>query len=120
MTSTLEAHYERKRSYLGDDFSGYYDDSLIKLFRAAADASSDQKASRFLRTHRRSIVNNVAAFTRQRKYDIHQLIGKLIRRCNALNLHTGADELETTTAVTAFVTAVAGKVFRVEQRRKAK
>jgi len=120
MTSTLAVHYERKRKHLGDDFPGYYDPSLLALFGPSRDGATPVKAAAFLRSHRRYIVSSVSRWTGQRKYDISQLLGKLIRRCRALDLHVRTSENETMIAVTSFVTAAASKVLKHEDANQRK
>jgi len=112
MTSTLAAHYERKRRDLGSDFHGFYDDSLKVLFSLTPGGASRMKASKLLRQYRRKIINSVTRWTGHRKYDIDELVNKCIQRCDALDLYT-ADDAEVIIAVTALLTAIAGKTLRV-------
>jgi hypothetical protein len=109
MTSTVGGHYERKRKYLGDEFPGYYDNALLKLF-TTYHADNGRPAAVFLRERRNAIVSSVAAWTKPRKYDLHQLLQKLVLRCTALDLYMRKDDAETMADVSAFVTAVANKV----------
>jgi len=114
MRSTLAAHYERKRRSLGTDFRGYYDDSLKKMFPARqAGASRLVKAARFLRQNRRQLVDNATRWTDHRKYDIHQLVNRLIGRCEALELYAKKDDI---TGVTALLTAIASNTLRLHRR----
>jgi hypothetical protein len=109
MTSTLAAHYERRRRGLKDSFTGYYDEHLARLFRH----KGTEAASRFLRRNRRRLVDAVTGSTGDRKYDIHQLLVKLARRCDALALQAPGDDGGVTLANTAaFVTAVASQAVR--------
>lgn len=113
MTSTLDAFYRRRRDYLGEDFPGFYDSGLLKIFPdGAAPQDSHPKASVFLRHHRRQIINSVATWTGQRKFDIDNLLRKLIRRCDALGLTMERDPAETAVDVAAYVTAVITNVCR--------
>lgn len=86
MTSTLEAYYRRKRKQLGNEFQAYYDDTLRTLFKGAPAGPDQQKASRLLRLHRRRLIDSVVMWTSYRKYEISQLVDKLIARCDALEL----------------------------------
>jgi len=113
MTSTLAAHYERKRKALGTEFQGFYDDSLKELFSAKGGADSKLKASKLLRQHRRRIINSVTRWTGHRKYDIHQLVNKFIYRCDALDLYAGGGDTECIIAVTALLTTIASNTLRV-------
>jgi hypothetical protein len=93
MTSTLFAYYERKRRLLGDEFKGFYDDSLKKLFSQKRSAAAPQKASKILRENRLELVDSIARWTGHRKYDIRQLINKLIFRCDTLELYGNKDDI---------------------------
>jgi len=118
MTSTLAAHYERKRRELGSEFQGFYDDSLRMLFPARTGAASGVKASKILRQHRRGLVDSVTRWTGHRKYDIHQLVNSLIGRCDALGLCAADDDKQDIISVTALVTAVANNTLRTARRRE--
>ncbi|HDR16894.1 MAG TPA: hypothetical protein ENN79_15690, partial [Desulfobacteraceae bacterium] len=116
MTSTLAAYYERKRKTLGTEFRGYYDTCLREAFSEKPDSHRPQKASLFLREHRPLLVEQVTRWTEHRKYDIQQLVTRLIQRCEALNLYASGEDLVSTTAL---VTAIAGNTLRnVRPHRK--
>jgi hypothetical protein len=118
MTSTLAAHYERKREALGTEFQGYYDDSLKVLFAAKHDSGSVAKASKLLRLHRRELVDSVTRWTGHRKYDIHELVNNLIGRCDSLGLYARAGDTEKVIGVTALLTAIASNTLRTARRSK--
>lgn len=113
MTSTLAAHYERKRKELGSEFQGFYDDTLKELFVAEYAAASSLKASKLLRHHRALIINSVTRWTGHRKYDIRQLVNKLILRCDALGLYARTSETDNIVGITALITAIASNTLRV-------
>ena len=112
MTSTLAAYYQRKRRHLGEVFPGFYDPGLQRLFSPRPETDSPQTAGELLRRWRRHIVNATARWTGQRKFDIDRLVGKLIRRCDALDLYVTASEIETVSEASSFVTAVMNNVVR--------
>jgi hypothetical protein len=112
MTSTLAAHYERKRLALGSEFQGYYDDTIMTLFAAKQTASSSQRASKLLRENRRELVESVARWTGHRKFDIRELINTLITRCDALDLYATSSQTDNIIGLTALLTAIAGKTLR--------
>ncbi|HNY76686.1 MAG: hypothetical protein RBS72_10375 [Sedimentisphaerales bacterium] len=118
MTSTLAAHYERKRRILGTEFHGYYDDSLRDLFAADRAAHSARKASRLVRSHRARLVNNVTRWTGHRKFDIFQLVNRLAARCEALGLSADGGDEETMIGLTAMVTAIASNTLTVSKKRR--
>lgn len=117
MTSTLAAHYKRKREELGQDFPGYFDPSIRRIFSAVG-AGGHPRASALIRRHKRHIVNSVSAWTGHRKFDIVQLVDKLARRCDALELRRTTPEAETLVGITSLVTAIAGKALAHDRGSK--
>ncbi|MBN2272506.1 MAG: putative zinc-binding metallopeptidase [Sedimentisphaerales bacterium] len=112
MVSTLAAYYERRRRELGSSFLGYYDESLRALFATDGAGGSAKKASKVLRAHRRLIADYVAKWTSHRKYDIYQLINRLISRCDALGLRARSSEADNIIGMASLVTAIAGDELR--------
>jgi hypothetical protein len=110
MNSTLETYYERKRKILGEEFEGFYDANLMKLFSRQHDTPSSDKASRILRRHRRTLLNHITKWTGHRKYDVYELINKLIRRCEALELYGKEEDI---IGAATFITAIAGNKLRI-------
>ncbi len=118
MTSTLAGFYERKRKMLGSDFQGYYDDSLRELFKTGSSASATTRASSVLRLYRRQIIDNVVRWTGHRKYDIHQLVNRIILRCDGLDLYAKKDGPDDIIAITVLLTSIARNTFRIRIGRK--
>ncbi|MBN1359772.1 MAG: putative zinc-binding metallopeptidase [Sedimentisphaerales bacterium] len=118
MTSTLAAHYERKRRVLGSEFQGYYDDGLKELFTAPPDGRSTIKASRLLRSRRNQLVNNVARWTGHRKFDIDQLVYRLAARCEVLDLYAVASNEDEVVGLTAMLTAIASNTLTISSKRR--
>jgi len=86
------------------------------LFSLKQHVSSNTKASRILRHHRRVLVDSVSRWTGHRKHDIHQLVNTLILRCDALNLYAKPDQTDDIIGITAFLTAIASNTLRVVGR----
>lgn len=118
MTSTLAAHYERKRRALGSEFQGYYDDSLKELFATTRAGNASIKASRLLRARRTQLVNNVTRWTGHRKFDIHQLLNRLATRCEALALYAMPSDEENLISLTSMLTAIASNTLTVSRKRR--
>ncbi len=118
MTSTLAGFYDRKRKLLGSSFQGYYDDSLKELFKTKHSDPPATRASDLLRSYRRQITDNVARWTGHRKYDIHQLVSRIILRCDALDLYVKSSETDDIIAVTVLLTAIARNTFRIRRRQR--
>jgi hypothetical protein len=115
MVSTLAAYYERRRKALGSAFLGFYDESLKVVFATERSGASAVKASKVLRTHRRRIVDNVTRWTGHRKYDIHELVNRLIGRCDVLGLYARDGEADNVIGITAFVTAIASNALHISR-----
>lgn len=118
MTSTFAGFYDRKRKLLGSDFQGYYDDSLKELFKTRSASPATTRASAILRLHRRQITDNVARWTGHRKYDIHQLVNRMIARCEGLDLYAKKDVPDDIIAITALLASIAGNTFRIRRKRR--
>ena len=116
MNSTLAAYYERKRKAMGDDFKGYYDDSLQILFPRHQAGDPTYKASILLRRNRRRIVDPVTKWTGHRKYDIHELFNRFIRRCEALDLYVSSNEQDNLIGVTTLLTTIANNTLRISPK----
>lgn len=117
MTSTLLAYYNRKRNQLGKAFKGYYDDSLKILFSCHASETARINASKMLRQHRRMLTAQAARWTGHRKFDIYQLIGRMIERCDAMGLYA-KDNTDELVGMTALLTAIASGTHRIDTREK--
>jgi hypothetical protein len=114
MTSTLAAHYERKRKALGSEFQGFYDDSLKTVFSTKPGGAL--RASRLLRHHRRELVDSVSRWTGHRKYDIHQLVNTLITRCDSLDLYARPAQTDVIIGLASLLTAIAGNTLKPFRR----
>ena len=115
MTSTLGQYYDRRRRYLREDFPGFYDPGLAKLFVGSNEAPAAAAAWTFLRRWRRQIVDAVCMWTGDRKFDVNALLGLLIRRAQAMKLHLKKGETETASEAAAFVTAAMSRIHNFEE-----
>jgi hypothetical protein len=110
MISTLQLFYDRKRKYLGAEFPGYYDPGLRRIFSENVDAPV--RAERFLRRHRKFLLQSVALWVPQRKYDVDRLLEKLIARCRHLDLRVDKPPEAALLEVGSFVTAILSSLRR--------
>jgi hypothetical protein len=120
MTSTLAAYYDRKRRSLGTAFQGFYDDNLKLLFSSAHTNPSCVRASELLRQYRCELIDYVTKWTGHRKYDIHQLVRRLIIRCDSLNLYARSSDVQNIVGITALITAIANNTLRTAGEHKRK
>ncbi|MBN1578358.1 MAG: putative zinc-binding metallopeptidase [Chitinispirillaceae bacterium] len=114
MRSTLKDYYERKRQSLREDFHGYYDLGLLRIFTVRSGTERHKKAAHFLGKHRRHIINSVSMWTMQRKFDIDKLVTRLRQRCIDLGLSVYKSDAETMFETAAFITAIMGKLQRFD------
>jgi hypothetical protein len=117
MVSTLAAFYERRHRFLGDDFPGFYDPGLQRIF-SPHPGENKIAASQYLRSKRRQIGDSVSMWTGQRKYDIDKLIRKLASRCDRLKLYMHKAETDIILEITAFVTAMISNIPVVSRKRR--
>ena len=115
MTSTLASFFDRKQRILGESFPGYYDPALLKLFTdTPAETEPCLRAGQLLRQHRDVLVDCIASWSVQRKYDLNKLLTRLAKRCDKLNLHTRRSEADSLVELTAFINAAVSRRLHFE------
>ena len=87
----------------------------MNLFSSKSAVQPREKASKILRQHRQELVNDISNCTGHRKFDVHQLIDKLIQRCDALDLYGKQKDI---TAIAVLVTAIVSKTLRIPKNSK--
>ena len=102
----LKTYYGRKRKLYEETYPDFYDKDLRKLFHAVHETPDWQKASRYLRLHRRQIMSAVCQWTNERKYRVNQLLSRLIERCEELDLHIRTADHSLNLRVAAYVTTL--------------
>lgn len=85
MRSTLENYYKNKRRVFGEGYLGFYDPLLLKIF-TAQNASSTDRAAKFMATHRRRLIDSVSEWSRLPKYSVQELLARLVQRAREMNL----------------------------------
>lgn len=88
----LSDYYAAKHKLYEDAYPDFYDADLRLLFAGDAAAPGGVRASAYLRRHRRALVNHVCQWTNERKYRVNELLTRLIRRCDDLQLSARADD----------------------------
>jgi hypothetical protein len=102
----LKTYYARKRKLYQDSYPDFYDNDLRQIFAAGPEAAGRQRASAYLRQHRRALMDSVCQWTNEKKFSIHRLLARLIDRCDQLELHVQADESRQHLQVTAYITTL--------------
>ena len=86
----------------------------MKLFSTNNANQTGEKASKILRQHRLQLVNNISMWTGHRKYDIHQLLNKLIYRCDVLKLYGDKKDI---IGPATLIAAIAGNTLRLPKEK---
>jgi len=102
----LKTFYARKRKVYEESYADFYDKDLRRIFAADPTAGGTERAALYLRTHRRQIMNAVCAWTNERKYRVNQLLGKLARRCQELDLRVLPDDQGLPLQTAAYITSL--------------
>ena len=98
----LKTYYARKRKLNEETYPDFYDADLRQLFAAPAGT----KASAYLRRRRRRLLNAVTQWTNEKKFPVNQLLARLTRRCDELDLHVLNDDPQQDFRVSAFITTL--------------
>jgi hypothetical protein len=118
LTTTLEAHYRRRRSAYAHEYNDYYDRELRQLFREGPDAAGAM-AAEFLKRRRRQLVDLVSKWSRESKYNINELLDTVVERCGDLDLRVAGAEEDEMLEVAAYLTSLSVNYkYTGEFRRK--
>jgi hypothetical protein len=102
----LKTYYARKRKAYEHSFPDFYDNDLRRLFAAGPDDTARVRASDYLRRHRRELEAAVCDWTNENKYRVHQLLDRLITRCDQLDLHIKSYNPAQNLNVAAYITTL--------------
>ena len=114
----LKSYYARKRKQYEDSYPDFYDNDLRQLFPAPPEGVPAVPASRFLRAHRRPLLESICRWTNQRRYTVSGLLARLTARCDELGLHARADDPRLTAELSAYAaTLVMNHLFTGKFKR---
>jgi len=100
----LEEYYVNKREVYEETYPDFYDKDLRRMFSGVGGGAEWVRASRFLKNQRRQILNSVCLWTNEKKYTVNQLYGKLIARCDELELHARSGDSGVALNVASYIT----------------
>ena len=92
LRSTLQSYYRKKQRDLGDDYHGFYDEALCRIFVWNPSNPGTVRASVFLRKHKKFLTNQIAGTARLKKYEVDSLIRRMYQCTQELELNLGDDE----------------------------
>ena len=102
----LRTFYARKRKLYEESYPDFYDRDLKQLFLETSQVGVTEKASRYLKSRRKRILNSTALWTKEKKYTINQLLSDLINRCDELNLYAKRDGNNLDLQLASYVTSM--------------
>jgi hypothetical protein len=102
----LKNYYAKKRKLYEDTYPDFYDADLRQLFSAGPEVEGRVKAAVLLRQRRAQLMESVAQWTNERKYRVHKLLNRLIKRCHQLDLYVKPDDAQLNLQVSAYVTTL--------------
>lgn len=127
MRTTLEHFYRKKKHSYAENFPDFHDVNLKKIFTfpaslspnvniADVSAAEDMKeavnprgktaAVELIRKYKRDILDNVSAWTGEKKYIINELIGVIKERCKRLKLVSHGAEALAILRVSVYITTL--------------
>jgi hypothetical protein len=92
--TTLREHYAAKHERYATGFPDIYDRDLRRLFVEHGDGQQLERASAFLRRHRREIRQEVAKWTGEYAFTLDQVFTHMIGRCRELGLRVAGDQAQ--------------------------
>lgn len=107
LKSTLERFYNRRRRENAEDYPDFYDRDLQKIFKGSLELSKKEaSAVRFLRSHRREILNTVSRWSGARKYTVNTVLKKILKRVDELDLRVEGTDHQVSLELAAFLTSL--------------
>jgi hypothetical protein len=106
LNQKLKTYYAKKRKQNEDTYPDFYDRDLRQLFAGAPEAGPALKASTWLRSRRRPLMDAVCESTNEKKYRVHKLLSRLIDRCDQLDLHLSPGGATPDMPVAAYITTL--------------
>jgi len=106
MQSTLSSYYERKLRLfpLGDAASTVR--ALKKIFRVSRAADPTDRAVRFIRAHKRPLVDSIASWSGERRNQVARVVAGLAQLCDVHNLALRDSEERTLVTFSTFATTL--------------
>jgi hypothetical protein len=126
----LKTYYARKKKLYEDTYPDFYDRDLRQLFTGASDVGAaprgegapapaaprgdpagagpapGPKASQYLRSRRRELLDAVCEPTNEKRYRVNKLLARLIERCDQLGLRLPPTGPTPDLAVGAYITTL--------------
>ncbi len=102
----LKTYYARKRKQYQDTYPDFYDYDLKQLFAAGPEVPDRVRASVYLRSRRRFLMNSVCQWTNEKKFRVQKLLNRIIERCEQLDLYVKSGDEQLNLQISAYVTTL--------------
>ncbi len=106
MSTTLKNFYRQKKRSYAQDLPDFHDTNLKKIFTSASESKDLILASTIIRRHKKSVLDDVARWTGERKYIIDTLLNTIIQRCKELKLATDKPESVVMSEISVYITTL--------------
>ena len=83
---TLDEYYQQKMQRYGIDHAEFFDIDLRRLFATPDEAPDAEKASRYIRSIKKPVMDIVQRWTGEYKYRINEVLQDMLDRCEELDL----------------------------------
>ncbi len=104
MRKTLERYYAERRKHYAEDYPDFYDADLRELFGQSD--PGEESAARFMRKHRKTLLQSLPRWTGEHKYTVDRLLRRLMLRCEELQLMAPANEARLGLDLAAYLAAL--------------
>lgn len=104
MRTTLDRYYARRRKENAESYPDFFDVDLRRIFNGEPGSGKRELAAeRFMKKHRKVIIDSVSYWSGERKFPIEGLVRKLTARCESLGLYLGRGDAETHLEIAAYL-----------------
>jgi hypothetical protein len=109
MRIMLKNFYKKKRASFAEAFPDFHDSNLKKIFvsqETLPQVSKFPLAWELIKKYRRDILNNVSAWTGEKKYIINELLKTVIERSSVLKLRVPVSEPLAVLKISTYITTL--------------
>lgn len=120
LSRKLTNHYAMRQKEVAEEFPNFWDPDLQKLFPALRDGSNSEPATRFLKRHKKQVIETVGRWTGCRRYDVADLLERLIDRCRENKMRTEIEATGTLIDITAYLSTLITNYLNTGKYKRSK
>ena len=107
LRTTLKNYYKKKRHFYAEEFLDFHDRNLQRIFsRKESKRSNVSAAAALIGKYRKDLLNNVSAWTGEKKYIIDALLETIMDRCRERKLAVAEPEEVAVLKIATYVTTL--------------